>query len=506
MIQSANSLDAVVHFTDVAIVGAGASGLSLASRLNRNTIVIDGGGFTPNPDRDVAFAFETTGLDQNAVSLRRRLIGGAAAHWSGRCAEMNDVDFKAKPWANQKGWPIGIEALTPYYEAAWQDLGLPSAQSVYDCAPYKNIESKSKNSKLSPQFWQYAFSKPECAQHLGQHFIDAFANEKKKLITHIDAIGFVADGHKIDALKCVDRSGRIITIKANTFILATGCIEASRFLLDAGKDNPELIGPVQNYLGKGFHQHILLDGGSLFTDRAGKYKLQRLLNRFRSRPSNSLELGLRLSSDIIMERQLIAASATMRYTPNKRFKPTEKLKLGLNKFKGREPIFDDPSIGVEFSIEQVVDMNNKISLGTHRDPNGQLSAVVNWSINELELRSAITLSEHLAIWMNDNKNTLFTPLKAYDEVLARPMRDSLHHMGGTQMSADATTGVVDINLKLHGAHNLYVTGGSTFPTGGHVNPTLTMIALSMRLADHLNGHGQQPFVSSAEAKVSLAAQ
>jgi choline dehydrogenase-like flavoprotein len=62
---------------------------------------------------------------------------------------------------------------------------------------------------------------------------------------------------------------------------------------------------------------------------------------------------------------------------------------------------------------------------------------------------------------------------------------SRHHMGTTRMSADPAQGVVDPDLKVHDTANLYITGSSVFPTSGIANPTLTILALTMRLADHL---------------------
>jgi choline dehydrogenase-like flavoprotein len=61
-----------------------------------------------------------------------------------------------------------------------------------------------------------------------------------------------------------------------------------------------------------------------------------------------------------------------------------------------------------------------------------------------------------------------------------------HHLGTTRMHSDATKGVADGNSKVHGIDNLFVTGGSAFTTGGFANPTLTVVALAVRLAAHLN--------------------
>ncbi|MBV9332326.1 MAG: hypothetical protein JOZ55_12300, partial [Alphaproteobacteria bacterium] len=62
-----------------------------------------------------------------------------------------------------------------------------------------------------------------------------------------------------------------------------------------------------------------------------------------------------------------------------------------------------------------------------------------------------------------------------------------HHMGTTRMSADPRGGVVDANLAVHGVPNLFIAGSSTFPTYGASNPTLNLLALVLRLADHLKG-------------------
>jgi choline dehydrogenase-like flavoprotein len=62
-----------------------------------------------------------------------------------------------------------------------------------------------------------------------------------------------------------------------------------------------------------------------------------------------------------------------------------------------------------------------------------------------------------------------------------------HHMGTTRMHDDPKRGVVDANARVHGLANLSVAGSSVFPTVGCANPTLTIVALALRLADHLRG-------------------
>ena len=65
------------------------------------------------------------------------------------------------------------------------------------------------------------------------------------------------------------------------------------------------------------------------------------------------------------------------------------------------------------------------------------------------------------------------------------VRDTFHPMGGTRMGHTPQSGVVDAQLRLHGVSNLYVASCSVFPTGGSSNPTLILMALCLRLAEHL---------------------
>jgi choline dehydrogenase-like flavoprotein len=63
--------------------------------------------------------------------------------------------------------------------------------------------------------------------------------------------------------------------------------------------------------------------------------------------------------------------------------------------------------------------------------------------------------------------------------------DASHHFGTTHMGDDLRTGVVDPSCRAHGVGNLFIAGSSIFPTSGYASPTLTIVALAIRLAEHL---------------------
>jgi choline dehydrogenase-like flavoprotein len=76
------------------------------------------------------------------------------------------------------------------------------------------------------------------------------------------------------------------------------------------------------------------------------------------------------------------------------------------------------------------------------------------------------------------------------------------------MHEDPRQGVVDANCRLHGMSNLFIAGSSVFPTGGAAPPTLTIVALTLRLADHLKGvfGARRAQISAAPAQPLAAAE
>jgi choline dehydrogenase-like flavoprotein len=76
-----------------------------------------------------------------------------------------------------------------------------------------------------------------------------------------------------------------------------------------------------------------------------------------------------------------------------------------------------------------------------------------------------------------------------------------HHIGTARMGASPSTSVVDSDCRVHGVHNLFIAGSAVFPTSGQANPTLTIVALALRLADHLKRSAGRPL-----ARVEMGGQ
>jgi choline dehydrogenase-like flavoprotein len=113
---------------------------------------------------------------------------------------------------------------------------------------------------------------------------------------------------------------------------------------------------------------------------------------------------------------------------------------------------------------------------------------IDWRISELERKTARLFAKFIA---SELENMGFGPAKVApwlirsDPIRETDLAGSYHFIGATRMADTAEKGVVDANCRVYGTDNLYVAGCSVFPTGGHANPTLTIVALAIRLADHL---------------------
>src|SRR5688572_25735006 len=125
----AEARGALIRETEVCVIGAGAAGLALTRRLlarGHSVVVLESGGRDYEPATADLNAGENVGEDYYPLDhARLRFFGGTTAIWGGRCAELDPIDFEARPWVPHSGWPFGIDELRPYYDAARRLLDLP---------------------------------------------------------------------------------------------------------------------------------------------------------------------------------------------------------------------------------------------------------------------------------------------------------------------------------------------------------------------------------------------
>jgi choline dehydrogenase-like flavoprotein len=125
-----------------------------------------------------------------------------------------------------------------------------------------------------------------------------------------------------------------------------------------------------------------------------------------------------------------------------------------------------------------------VTLSDDLDPLGYPLARLSWQLTDLDYESVRrTQSAIDKAARNAGVGRMEQMLGTEEPPVA--IRGHWHHMGTTRMHSDPRRGVVDPNCRVHTITNLYVAGSSVFPTGGYANPTVTIVALALRLADHL---------------------
>src|SRR5262249_5751094 len=142
------------------------------------------------------------------------------------------------------------------------------------------------------------------------------------------------------------------------------------------------------------------------------------------------------------------------------------------------------TIAVYLEGEQSPNPTSRVTLSDAIDALGMRRAVLDWQIDPLDCSNLYKTVMELARRVGAaGLGRMLVSLKHGDEL--SQILTNWHHMGTTRMHDDPRQGVVDRNCAVHGLANLFIAGSSVFPTGGRANPTITIVALAIRLADHL---------------------
>ncbi|MDZ7693136.1 MAG: GMC family oxidoreductase [Balneolaceae bacterium] len=134
--------------------------------------------------------------------------------------------------------------------------------------------------------------------------------------------------------------------------------------------------------------------------------------------------------------------------------------------------------------EQVPNPESRITLGRDKDCFGQNKIELNWKLNSLDIDSIKRFQDVLNRELRNNRLG-YLDIDLKNDLMSKKIHGGYHHMGTTRMDTDPKGGVVDENCRVHGIDNLFVSGSSVFPTVGYANPTLTIVAMAIRLADYV---------------------
>ena len=492
---------------DLAIIGSGPAGISIARAFagpNRQVCIVEAGGLERAPDIQALYQGENAGIRYPLETSRLRQFGGSSGHWGGFCRPLDPIDFTQRDWVPLSGWPIGREALDPYFEAASEIVEVAPAR--YEDLEYwaEKIDEPLvdwRAGRFMTRFFQ--FSPPT---RFGQRYraeLEQSPDIRVLLNANVTNIAATPSAAGIDHLAVQTLTGRRHQVRAKRYVLAAGGIENARLLLLSDDVMPAGLGNQNDMVGRCFMEHPTLGG---FADVVVA-DLRRLPEIFRDKVSidgRDARVAYIPRGDYLRRERLLNASFTMSAFSDLRQDqpPADDSRVGQRDMVlaarpfltdgGRPPRPDDPGysgvrLGIGCACEQTPNLDSRVMLAEDTDALGLRRTLLDWRLTEQERRSFLANIASLGRELAAAGIGRMRPLLPDDGLWENVVGGGNHHMGTTRLSDDPRFGVVDRNCRVHGIDNLYVAGSSVFVTCGSANPTLNIIALAYRLVDHLKG-------------------
>lgn len=477
MIKDYQSQKELRDFYDFCIIGAGPAGITLALRLagnGRRVLLLEGGGHEYSQNSQSLYQCPSTGLEVYAEETRLRYLGGTSNHWAGRCRPFEASDFSVGPPVHLPGWPIAFSEIERH---------LPEAMAIVDLAPDSGFKA------INPSL--------DGADFEADHFLlsppTRFAQKYAKELNETEGLDVFINCNCVD-LEFDSKTGRIATIvvsdyerhqervTAKQFILATGAIENARQLLNSESLAAGGIVTKDGYVGRCFMEHLNVELGT-FILRDGQGTGSR---EYFTTDAFVMEHG---SGKGNVSASLVAAVKSYgRTAAIKSFFENLICDVGVEHKIEFITKFDCPGDGVIGTlIEQFPNPDSRLSLLADRDALGMRKAHVHWELALADRNTVKAIGLEMAKCFADTGLGLVKLEQCvYDVDVPLKVNPHAHHMGTTRMASSPDFGVVDENCKVFGVENLHVTGSSVFATGGASNPTMPLLQLALRLAEHLN--------------------
>jgi choline dehydrogenase-like flavoprotein len=328
--------------------------------------------------------------------------------------------------------------------------------------------------------------------------IDRADNISSYLNANVIEIETTKDARTVTRLRVACLQGNRFWVAARLFILATGGIENARLLLLFNKVQRGGLGNQNDLVGRFFMDHVsLLSGTILLSDPNISTALY--LHRVRGFPKNSNPTArieqrvmgeLMLSPEVMRAEKVANFSAVLMSTSWLETKGTgddflSSLYGVIKSTRAYRKLFE-PTLRLRNIIELMPNPDSRVSLTNERDSLGQNRVRLDWRLSPSDKRTVRRSQEIIGAELGRaGLGRLMVPLD--DDTSWPPsLEPGLgHHMGTTRMHVDPRRGVVDQNCQVHGVSNLFIAGSSVFPTYGYSPPTLTIVALALRLADHV---------------------
>jgi choline dehydrogenase-like flavoprotein len=507
---------------DVCIVGAGPAGISIARELIGNgarVLLLESGGRDVERRAQRLNVGESVGYPIHLLHQSRvRAFGGTSRHWfspgdeSWAARPLDPVDFEVRPGIRYSGWPIDRTDLDFYYA---------DAQALCGLGPFDYDPARWSDPVRTPTLPLPTGPGETTVFHHGSVDFDGYYQELVRasnvtLLLHATVVELATEGNPglVDCVELRRDDGSRAFVRARLVVLAAGGIENPRLLLLSRKVHRRGLGNDRDLVGRFFAERLSARTGYIIPStpeligRTGFYPIRA------AGPGVHVQGALRvadaaqregqllncafflLSRDLTFTAEAVRSLATLVKARRRRPLPAGWLGHVGNVVTGLGDLGAvararlrrlDPAhsvLAMRAQAEQAPNPDSRVTLGTRRDRFGLPVARVEWRPTASD-RDSIRASQKAIDTALRAAGLGHVEFMMGDEHPPTLLEGNFHHLGATRMHTDPTMGVVDADCRVHGVNNLYAAGSSVFPTYGCSNPTLTIVAMALRLADHL---------------------
>ncbi len=486
---------------DVAVVGSGIAGLLVARALlaaGKRALVLERGGMKSHAEqlRDEEYAADVEGARPNheAAPGTRDYpwtyvygVGGSSLHWTGVTPRFHPDDFRLRSRHGvMVDWPFGYDELLPFYLRAERVLGVAGApgserdggQSPHPYSPMDRL--------VAPHLRPYVplpqarptrsiDGRPACCGAAvcelcpvdsrfsvlnGLRDVLEHVRLELKPQTVVERVRLARRGRRVEALEALEAPRQRVQIRASTYVLAAGGFENPALLLRSGLERPDV--------------------GRFLFDHAHRTVLVRVARAVGAGRGNSLSTGASHAFREGSFRSKRSAAYVSPYNPGIGLSPVVVAAL-LSGRRGealKKRVREEwrRTIPFDVLVEDRPRPARRVALSPNRDAFGLPRISVAYPPpTGYELGGVRAVREGL--------ERRLAPLKV--RAVGEQSGPRGAHALGTCRMGDGDTGVVAPDLRHLDVENLFVLGGSAFPTYSPVHPTLTIAALAIRLGDHL---------------------
>lgn len=478
----------------------------------------------------------------------RRQFGGTSVLWGGRCVPFDPIDFEARDYVPHSGWPVRYAEVAHYFDRACRYAGCApgvfeaqralatTQRSIVPGLPDGEVRSSTLERWASPANFATAYRRtledhPGITVLLGATCVA------------VDCADEGDGGDAVTSLTLRTREGATLRATADRYVIACGGLESTRLLLNSDQRHPGGIGNHSGHLGRYYMGHpsgkiadvqfftppaqtiynFEQDAGGVycrrrFTASESTQREHRLMNcalwldnpRLADASHGNgvlsfawLALATPGLNRLLAPKGIVAAvlgtpvpGAALSHLRNcladagavARFVPrfTWQRYFAKRRIPGFFLGSESNRYALHFHAEQAPNRDSRVTLTAERDEYGMRRLAVDLRFTDEDARSIVghhrVLDAHLR---RHNCGRLIYKTHDLEAAVLEQARDGFHQIGTARMAARAEDGVVDPDCRVHGVRNLYVCSSAVFPTSGQANPTLTLLALALRLADHL---------------------